>query len=114
MFMSAPRIIRSPTRRCIAGLLLAAIGAAPAYALQPIHHTDPAPAHQPAPGTDFAAQRGAMSLSEAVESIRQRGDVERIISAETRVANGRETHHIRAMTKDGKVKTFKVPGRRRD
>ncbi len=56
-------------------------------------------------------QRDGMSLSEAVESVRRRGDVERVISAETRVSNGREVHHIRVMTRDGKVKTYKVNGR---
>ncbi len=58
-----------------------------------------------------ATQSGGMSLSEAVESVRRRGDVERVISAETRVSNGREVHHIRVMTRDGKVKTHKVSGR---
>lgn len=58
-----------------------------------------------------AVRCGGMSLSEAVESVRQRGDVERVISAETRVSNGCEVHHIRVMTRDGKVKTYKVNGR---
>jgi hypothetical protein len=60
------------------------------------------------------AQGGGMSLSEAVESLRQRADVERVISAETRVSNGREVHHIRVMTRDGKVVTHKVQGRQRN
>jgi len=98
----------------VAGALLAVVLAGPAAALQRDRAADFAPETAPADQGHFAAQRGAMSLSEAVESVRRRGDVERIISAETRVANGRETHHIRAMTKDGKIKTFKVPGRRRD
>lgn len=58
------------------------------------------------------AQDNGKSLSEAVESVRSRGNVERIVSAQTRVENGREVHHIRYMTKDGKVRTAKVPGRR--
>ena len=41
-----------------------------------------------------------------------RGNVERIVSAETRVEGDREMHHIRYMTKDGKVRTTKVRGRR--
>ena len=53
-----------------------------------------------------------MTLSEAIESVRSKTDG-RIVSAETRVSNGRETHHIKVLTKDGKVKTYKVPGRRR-
>jgi hypothetical protein len=59
------------------------------------------------------AQRDGMTLSEAVESVRRRGDVERVISAETHVNNGREMHHIRVMTKDGKITTFKIGGRQR-
>jgi hypothetical protein len=60
------------------------------------------------------AQRNGMTLSEAVESIRRRGDVERVISAETKVSGGREVHYIRVMTKDGKVQTHKVQGQRRE
>ena len=59
-----------------------------------------------------AAQERGMTLSQAVESVRRRGNVERIVSANTRVEGGREVHHIRYMTKDGKVRTAKVPGRR--
>ena len=57
------------------------------------------------------AQDG-MSLSQAVDSVRRRGNVERIVSAQTRVEGDREVHHIRYMTKDGKVRTAKVRGRR--
>ena len=51
------------------------------------------------------AQRGCMSLSQAVDSIRRRGNVERVISAETRG----NTHYIKVLTKDGKVRTHQVP-----
>jgi hypothetical protein len=60
----------------------------------------------------YVVQQDGMSLSEAVESVRRQGDVERVISAETRVSNGREVHYIRVMTKDGKVKTVKMNGRK--
>ncbi len=59
----------------------------------------------------IVAQDG-MSLSQAVDSVRKRGNVERIVSAQTRVEGDREVHHIRYMTKDGKVRTAKVRGRR--
>ena len=52
---------------------------------------------------DLAATQGCMSLDEAIDRVRRRGDVERILSAETRG----DTHHIRYLTKDGKVKTQK-------
>jgi DNA-binding transcriptional ArsR family regulator len=55
-----------------------------------------------------------MSLSQAIQSVRRNGNVERIISAETKVSGGRETHHIKVLTKDGKVKTHRVPGRTRN
>jgi hypothetical protein len=60
----------------------------------------------------YVAQDG-MSLSQAVESVRRRANVERVVSAKTEVENGREVHYIRYMTKDGKVKTARVAGRRR-
>ncbi len=58
------------------------------------------------------AQGGGMSLSDAIDSVRSRGNVERIISAETKVSGGREVHHIKVLTKDGKVQTHKVQGRK--
>lgn len=58
-------------------------------------------------------QGGGMSLSEAVDSVRRRGNVERVISADTRISGGREVHHIKVLTKDGKVRTHKVNGRKR-
>lgn len=56
--------------------------------------------------------KDGMSLSEAIESIRRKTDG-RIVSAETKVSGGREVHHIKVLTKDGKVRTHKVPGRKR-
>ena len=58
------------------------------------------------------AQDNGMSLSEAIESVRRKTGG-RVVSAETRVQNGREVHHIKVLTKDGKVRTHKVNGRRR-
>jgi uncharacterized membrane protein YkoI len=58
------------------------------------------------------AQGDGMSLSEAIESVRSRTGG-RVVSAETKVSNGREVHYIKVLTEDGKVKTHKVNGRRR-
>jgi hypothetical protein len=58
------------------------------------------------------AQGGGMSLSQAIDSVRRGGNVERVISAETKVSGGREVHHIKVLTKDGKVQTHKVQGRK--
>jgi len=66
-------------------------------------------------GTELViVQRDGMSLSEATAMVRrslQPGD--RIVKAETKVQGGREVHHFRIVTKDGKVKTRRVNGRRR-
>jgi len=58
------------------------------------------------------AQQNGMSLSEAIESVRRRTGG-RIVSAQTRVQGGREVHHVKVLTEDGKVKTHKVRGRQR-
>ena len=57
------------------------------------------------------AQNSGKSLSDAVEQVRRQTDG-RIISAETKTKNGREVHHIKVLTKDGKVKTHKIQGRK--
>ena len=57
-------------------------------------------------------QQNGMSLSEAIESVRSRTGG-RIVSAETKIQGGREVHYIKVLTKDGKVRTHKVNGKRR-
>jgi uncharacterized membrane protein YkoI len=63
--------------------------------------------------TDFRVVQNSsgMSLSQAIESVRRQTGGQ-IVSATTKVSNGQETHHIKVLTKDGKVKTVKVPGRK--
>lgn len=63
--------------------------------------------------TDFrvAQNSNGMTLSQAIESVRRQTGGQ-IVSATTKVSNGQETHHIKVLTKDGKVKTVKVPGRK--
>lgn len=56
-------------------------------------------------------QANGMTLSQAIESVKRRTGG-RVVGAETKVQGGREVHHIRVL-KDGKVKTYKVNGRRR-
>jgi hypothetical protein len=56
------------------------------------------------------AQGGCMTLDQAIESVRRRGNVERILSAETKREGNREVHQIRYLTKDGKVKTAQING----
>ena len=67
--------------------------------------------HRESQTPDLQVARDGMTLDQAIESVRQRGDVDRILSAETRRDGDRETHYIRYLTKDGKVKTAKVRGR---
>ncbi len=64
------------------------------------------------PAEYHATQSGGMSLSEAIQSVKNRTDG-KVISAETRMQGGREVHHIKVLQKDGKVKTYKVNGRSR-
>lgn len=59
------------------------------------------------------SQSGGMTLEQAIESVRRRGDVERIVSAETKREGNREVHYIKYLTKGGTVKTAKIPGRSR-
>ena len=70
--------------------------------------------HQQADKPDLRVAKDGMTLDQAIESVRRRGDVERILSAQTRRDGNRETHHIRYLTKDGKVKTAKIRGRSLD
>ena len=58
------------------------------------------------------AQNDCTTLSEAVESVRRSTDG-RIVSAETKTKNGQDVHHIKVLTKDGKVKTHKISGCKR-
>ena len=67
--------------------------------------------HQQAWKPDLRAAKEGMDLNAAIEKVRRRGDVDRILSAETRRDGDREVHYIRYLTKDGKVKTEKVRGR---
>ena len=60
----------------------------------------------------IAQNNGGKSLSEAVDQVRKQTNGQ-ILSAETRVSGNREVHHIKVLTKDGKVKTHKIQGRRR-
>lgn len=53
------------------------------------------------------AQAVVESLDSAVARIRQRTGG-RVLSAETRQEGGRVVHHIRVLTKSGKVKNIKV------
>ena len=73
----------------------------------------PVSAQEIEPDPDFRiVQNGCMSLSEAVESVRRSTDG-RIVSAETKTKNGSDVHHIKVLTKDGKVKTHKISGCKR-
>ncbi|MEL7186691.1 MAG: hypothetical protein AAFN50_09715 [Pseudomonadota bacterium] len=58
------------------------------------------------------AQSGGKSLDQAIAEIRRRTGG-KVVSAETRVQGGREVHLIKVLTKDGRVKTHRVNGKRR-
>jgi hypothetical protein len=62
------------------------------------------------PSGDLVTQQGGCtSLSQAVEQVRRQYNG-RIVSAETQVSGGRETHVIKVLTGDGTVKTVRIPG----
>lgn len=69
------------------------------------------PQYQGAEQPDLRAAKDGMTLDQAIERVRRRGDVDRILSAQTRREGDREMHYIRYLTRDGKVKTEKVRGR---
>ena len=58
------------------------------------------------------AQRDGMTLGQAIESVRRKTGG-KVLSAETRMKGDREVHYIKVLTKDGKVRTHTVNGRRR-
>jgi len=60
----------------------------------------------------IAQNNGGKTLAEAVDQVRKQTNGQ-ILSAETRVSGNREVHYIKVLTKDGKVKTHKIQGRRR-
>jgi uncharacterized membrane protein YkoI len=89
--------------------------AAPATALQSAGvNTQSTGAQVAIEVTELATlQRGCVSLNEAVEQVRRQYNG-RIVSAKTVVNGNREVHEIKVLTDDGKVKTVRVQGCRRD
>ena len=67
--------------------------------------SEPKPGHR-------TTQGGGKSLSEAIEQVRRQTGGQ-ILSAKTKVNGNREVHHIKVLTRDGKVRTVKVQGRRK-
>lgn len=57
-------------------------------------------------------QGGGVTLSQAVQQVRRQYKGQ-IVSAVTQVNGNRETHIIKVLTQDGKVKTVRVAGRNR-
>ena len=100
--------------RLIATLILCAMlcAANSANALQIEQSVGPATVDMQIPETPplDSFQSGGMTLSQAVEQVRRQYGGQ-IVSAETRVSGNRETHIIKVLTQDGKVKTVRVPGR---
>ena len=69
-------------------------------------------AHEPAAPALEVMQSNGVTLSQAVEQVRRQYNG-RIVSAVTQVSGDRETHVIKVLTQDGKVKTVRVRGKRR-
>jgi hypothetical protein len=64
-----------------------------------------------APPVLSTMQSGGVSLGQAVEQVRRQCNG-RIVSAETQRKGNHETHVIKCLTQDGKVRTFRIPGKR--
>ncbi len=103
--------------RILSTILLAVmLAAAPTLVLAERPGAEVRLGHPPVAGGErrfMLAQSGGPSLSEAVEQVRRQYNG-RIVSAETRMSGNRETHVIKVLTDDGKVKTVRIPGRSRD
>ena len=54
-------------------------------------------------------QQSCLTLNQAVEQVRRQYNG-RIVSADTEVSGGRETHVIKVLTSDGTVRTVRIPG----
>jgi len=94
------------TLRLAAPLLLALVLGLSASAV-PAHAAGPGSVLPPQ-ATDLAAVRDEVSLSEAVSRVkREYGG--RILEAETREQNGRRVHVIKVLTREGRVRTVRIP-----
>ena len=60
------------------------------------------------------AQRDGKTLAQAIEQVRRKYDVQRIVDAKTQRRGNREVHVIKFMTRDGTVKTETIQGLRLD
>ncbi len=90
--------------------LVVSMLAAPASALMHSDDNGVGVAGGPETAPLVIAQGNCTSLSQAVDQVRRRGDVERVISAETQVRGGREVHVVKVLTRDGRVTTHRIPG----
>ena len=95
----------------VAGLLIMAAPAA-AFDLEDALREAKAHYDRDARPEHRVTQGGGKSLSQAIEQVRRQTGGQ-ILSAKTKVNGNREVHHIKVLTKDGKVRTVKVQGRRR-
>ncbi len=68
-------------------------------------------ADEPANPAVSTMQSDGVDLNQAVEQVRRQCNG-RIVSAVTKRSGNRETHEIKCLTEDGKVRTFRVPGKR--
>jgi len=75
-------------------------------------HVSPALVRQIALPALETMQSNGVSLSQAIEQVRRQYKG-RILSAKTEVRGNRETHVIRVLTQDGKVKNVEFAGKRR-
>lgn len=103
--------MRQTKKLLISCILLAAMGSAAAMQVRAIDAGQAGAFAAAGEVGPTVYQGGGLTLKQAVQQVRRQYNG-RIVSAETKVSGGRETHVIKVLTDDGKVKTVRVPGQR--
>lgn len=105
---------RYRTRRTTTVAIAASIG----LMLAGIADSRPIPPQMPVEPVDttataYVAQRGGVSLDEAIE-IAKRRQSGRVVRAVTIMRNGRRVHEVRILGDDGRVRTVYIDAERRE
>jgi hypothetical protein len=103
--------MRLPTLALATAMLLLASGLSLAMQRTPVAQAPGGGLEAPMTPALGSRQNSGLTLDQAVQQVRAQYNG-RIVSAETKISGGRETHIIKVLTSDGKVKTVTVPGRR--
>ena len=95
-------------------MLLATASPALALVVAPAVVDEPVAAARPDQPPIVTVQGNGVTLQQAIAQVKRSGNVERVLDAKTQVSGGREVHVIKVLTTDGKVRTHRVPGKKRN